>query len=248
VASRDEITGHPASDWRLLIQWPTGYVSTEWQGSGEWLSPPGDSNRPTIEVWHGLSVYFTYLAMGHRGNPGSPLEWVTPEEMCLYLKPDLAHKHVLMNQVSGERLFGVRYIRREEWFEWLVQQPKATAPAGGVIQDRSENDVDTVRPAPQNLSVDWVSIDLRSEPPHLPRYFHSGPHRKATQDEIDECLNALARLDGGQTNRDVVRDWGRHWLRDHKQADITAAILVDRFNDPTHEAIRRPRGNPRYTN
>jgi hypothetical protein len=90
-------------------------------------------------------------------------------------------------------------------------------------------------------------IDIASEAPHLSRYSDGGPYRRATPDEIDECLAALAKLDGGQTNRNVIRDWGRHWLRNYKQADVTATILRERFNSPKHEGIRRPAGTSRST-
>jgi hypothetical protein len=117
----------------------------------------------------------------------------------------------------------------------------ATAETG--ITDEATTDA-SISPVP----TDPEFIDLRKEPPRLPRYRskdRGGPLRLATLEEMDDCIGNIAELDGGQTNRSKIRDWGRHWLRTFKSADTTQDVLVARFNDPEHDGRRRPGGNPR---
>jgi hypothetical protein len=88
-------------------------------------------------------------------------------------------------------------------------------------------------------------IDLRGEPPRLPRYKSKdagSPFKQADLGQLDACIKKLAELDGGQTNRNVIRRWGRHWLRTVKEVDTTQGTLEKRFNDSEHKDRRRPDG------
>jgi hypothetical protein len=121
--------------------------------------------------------------------------------------------------------------------EGTPKQPKAHEQEAPAPTPESE-------PVPSQ-PTDPEFIDLRSEPPKLPRYTINGPFPRAGKEQVDECIKKIAKLDGGRTNRRTIRDWGRHWLRTAKHVDIDMTYLENRFNDPEHEDCRRPVGNPR---
>jgi hypothetical protein len=120
-----------------------------------------------------------------------------------------------------------------------TEPPPVAAEIGGAGEVAT--DVSTP-PTP----ADPEFVDLRSEPPGVPSYSVNGPFRRATQVEMDACIKKIAELDGGKTNRDTIRKWGRHWLRTCRNVDTTQAALVARFHDPEHDERHNPSGNPRF--
>lgn len=93
-------------------------------------------------------------------------------------------------------------------------------------------------------------IDLNAKPPALKPFKVSslakeGLHQ-ANVAELDACLRTIAFLDGGRTNRQRIRDWGRPWLRARRKADVPKGSLIGLFyGDAAYEALRRPDGNPK---
>jgi hypothetical protein len=100
------------------------------------------------------------------------------------------------------------------------------------------------------LSPDPEWIDLTGEPPSLLRFsakaLAAAKLHVARTDEIDACIQKLAELDGGQTDRPTIRRWGRYWLRQYRQADTLQDTVVKRFEELVHEQRRRPEGNPQF--
>jgi hypothetical protein len=115
-----------------------------------------------------------------------------------------------------------------------TETPSATAE----VADTGEVTAHLALPMPPGSEF----IDLSSEPPHLPRYSVNGPFGQATLGDMDDCIKKIAELDGGRTNRDTMRKWGRYWLRTVRNVDTTQDALVRRFSEPEHDIRRRPDG------
>ena len=127
-------------------------------------------------------------------------------------------------------------------------QANPTSKGEPISEQVGEQEAATPTPKPDPVpspSTDLEFIDLKSELPRLPRYTIKGPLPKATEEQVDECIKKIAELDGGKTNRRMIRDWGRHWLRTARHVDTNKMFLETWFSDPEHEERRRPGGNPR---
>jgi hypothetical protein len=85
-------------------------------------------------------------------------------------------------------------------------------------------------------------LDLKAEPLRLPRYRVTNEFAQATQDDVDAAIAAVADADGGQTNRQRIREWSRPWLRAVRTKDTSAATLEARFRESAHAGRHRPDG------
>ena len=113
-------------------------------------------------------------------------------------------------------------------------QANPTSKGEPISEQVGEQEAATPTPKPDPVpspSTDLEFIDLKSELPRLPRYTIKGPLPKATEEQVDECIKKIAELDGGKTNRRMIRDWGRHWLRTARHVDTNKMFL---------ELVQRP--------
>jgi hypothetical protein len=168
--------------------------------------------------------------------PIPPTRWSTREAVAAFQ----SGSYTLITAVSilsGTVVVLAADLDRSLASDGTPKQPKAHEQEAPAPTPESE-------PVPSQ-PTDPEFIDLRSEPPKLPRYTINGPFPRAGKEQVDECIKKIAKLDGGRTNRRTIRDWGRHWLRTAKHVDIDMTYLEKRFNDPEHEDRRRPVGNPR---
>jgi hypothetical protein len=100
------------------------------------------------------------------------------------------------------------------------------------------------------VAREFDRVDLTAKVPRPPRFTekrrNQEGHRKATETDTDVVIQLIAASESdGQTNSQRVQQWGRYTLRTQLQADTQAMLIVERFADPKHDALRRPRGNPR---
>lgn len=97
----------------------------------------------------------------------------------------------------------------------LQANPTSNTPVGEPMSEQvGEQEASTPKAEPvPSPPTDREFIDLKSEPPRLPRYTIKSTLPRATKEQVDECINKIAELDGGKTNRRMIRDWGRYWLR-----------------------------------
>jgi hypothetical protein len=162
---------------------------------------------------------------------------------------DLAHEPLEPGQVDPLRL---DFSQMDPIADTLQPDPGHPGPQYCRLTLRpahvsSETAVKAVAP-PQSPDPEW--IDLKSEPPPLPRFsgktLAKAELHQARTDEINSCIKKIAELDGGRTNRPTIRKWGRYWLRKCRQADTTKDVLELRFKASEHEKRRRPEGNPQF--
>jgi hypothetical protein len=199
------------------------------------LGPIGDVWFRKTEV---LEAWPNTVGDGERPHPRPP---EVSEATATSLK-----KTLLANPTSNAPV-------GEPMLEHVCEQANPASSTGGAevvapaeITGAGEVTAPAPTPTPKpSPPADLELIDLRSEPPKLPRYTINGPYPRAGKEQVDECIKKIAKLDGGRTNRRTIRDWGRHWLRTARYVDIDMTYLEKRFNDPEHEERRRPVGNPR---
>jgi hypothetical protein len=106
-----------------------------------------------------------------------------------------------------------------------TSDPEPTPPASSVDNPKTAG-LESGNPEPKD-----PEFDLNSKPPHLPRYTgkEKGFHQ-ATSEEIDACFEDFSKSLGGTIPYKVL-PWGRHWLRNKKQADTSDRAIQQRFDE-----------------